>query len=104
MSWIEKLGTRWGVTSTWQVVAILLVFACTGMTSLYVKSGLYWLAGITPETERWIRITYRIFATFVAYQFLLLAYGWLFGQFHFFWTFEKKMLKRFVPKKNEDKE
>lgn len=104
MSWKEKLKDRWGVTSGWQVLVIFVVFGCTGMTALYVKEGLYWIAGITPETTDWVRITYRIFATFVAYQFLLLAYGWLFGQFHFFWNFEKKMLKRFVPKKNEDKD
>ena len=95
MSWIKKLQTRWGVNSLWQVVVILLVFACTGMTSLYVKEGLFWIAGITPETPDWIRITYRIFATFVAYQFLLLGYGWIFGQFQFFWTMEKKILRRF---------
>ena len=95
MSWIKKLQERWGVKSIWQVVVILIVFACTGMTSLYVKEGLYWLAGITPETTDWIRITYRIFATFVAYQFLLLAYGWIFGQFQFFWAMEKKILRRF---------
>ena len=95
MSWIKKLQERWGLKSFWQVIVILLVFACTGMTSLYVKEGLYWLAGITPETDAWIRITYRIFATFVAYQFLLLTYGWIFGQFQFFWTMEKKILGRF---------
>jgi len=26
---------------------------------------------------------------------LLVAMGWVFGQFHFFWDFEKKMLSRF---------
>ena len=95
MSWINKLKERWGLTSMFQVIIILIVFACTGMTSLYVKEALYWIAGITPETTGWIRITYRIFATFVAYQFLLLAYGWIFGQFQFFWNMEKKILGRF---------
>jgi len=104
MSWTEKLKERWGVTSGWQVLAILLVFACTGMSALYVKQALYFIVGITPDTTAWIRITYRIFATFVAYQILLLAFGWLFGQFQFFWGFEKKMISRFSRKKNENKE
>ena len=104
MSWKEKLQERWGVASGWQVLAILVVFACTGMTSLYVKQGLYFIVGITEETDQWIRVTYRIFATFFAYQVLLLAFGWLFGQFQFFWGSEKKMLKRFSPKKNAVKE
>lgn len=98
MSWVEKLKERWGVVSGWQVLAILLVFACTGMTSLYVKKGLYLIAGITDETIAWVRISYRIFATFIAYQVLLLGFGWLFGQFKFFWEFEKKMIGRFRRK------
>lgn len=104
MSWIEKLKERWGLTSVTQVFLILLVFACTGMTSLYVKEGLYWMAGITPETNPWIRIPYRILATFVAYQFLLLSYGWIFGQFQFFWNFEKRFLSRFGIKVGANKE
>ena len=102
MSWSEKLKKRWGLKSSWQVLAILIVFASTGMTSLYVKEGLYFIAGIDQETPKWVRIIYRIFATFIAYQFLLLAFGWIFGQFHFFWGFEKRMLSRFSPKKNKD--
>ena len=85
--------------SGWQVLIILLVFACTGMSSLYVKEGLYFIAGIDLETPKWTRITYRAFATFIAYQFLLLGFGWLFGQFHFFWGFEKKMFSRFARRK-----
>jgi len=104
MSWIKKLQERWGVESLWQVIIIFIVFACTGMTSLYVKEALYWVAGITPETTDWIRITYRIFATFIAYQFLLLGYGWLFGQFQFFWAMEKKILRRFGLKIGADEE
>lgn len=103
MSWLEKLGARWGVTNKWQVFVILLVFACTGMTSLYVKGALYWVVGIGEHSPAWWKITYRILATFIAYQFLLLAYAWLFGQFQFFWNFEKRMLSRFVRKKSEDK-
>ena len=102
MSWVKKLQDRWELQNIYQVLLVLLVFACTGMTSLYVKEGLYWLAGITSETNPWIRVPYRVLATFVAYQFLLLAYGWLFGQFNFFWSFEKRILKRFGIKFGAD--
>lgn len=95
MNWIKKLQDKWGLENLWQVMVILIVFACTGMSALYVKTWLYWIAGITPETTTWIRITYRILATFIAYQFLLLAYGWIFGQFQFFWNMEKRILRRF---------
>ena len=31
---------------------------------------------------------------FPFYQILIVFYGWLFGQFAFFWSFEKKMLSK----------
>lgn len=31
---------------------------------------------------------------FPVYQVLLVCYGWIFGQFQFFWQFEKNMLSR----------
>ena len=43
-------------------------------------------------------------ATFVAYQFLLLGYGWIFGQFDFFWKMEKKILRRFGIKIDAEQE
>ncbi|MEL0308655.1 MAG: DUF6787 family protein, partial [Flavobacteriaceae bacterium] len=36
----------------------------------------------------------RIILIFPLYQVLLVLFGWIFGQFKFFWAFEKKMLKR----------
>lgn len=98
MNWAEKLKHKWGTPSNWQVLSILLVFACTGISSLYLKQGLYFVASITEDTAPWIRITYRIVATLITYQILLLAFGWLFGQFRFFWQFEKKMFSRFLKK------
>ena len=91
----DYLQKRWGLTSVWQVIVILIVFALTGFSALYVKNFLYALAGIGPETHPAIRIPYGILATLIVYQFLLLGYGFLLGQFKFFWAFEKRMLRRF---------
>ena len=35
-----------------------------------------------------------ILISFVFYQIMLVFFGWLFGQFKFFWNMEKKMLTR----------
>ncbi|MEQ9438199.1 MAG: prolipoprotein diacylglyceryl transferase [Cyclobacteriaceae bacterium] len=99
MSWIEKLKERWGVHSAGQVILILVTFACTGFSVLYLKEPLFNLAGITQETSPWIRIPFYIVTVLPAYQILLLAYGFIFGQFRFFWNFEKKMFSRFRFKK-----
>jgi len=48
----------------------------------------------------------RVLLIFPFYQILIVLYGWLFGQFRFFWNFEKKMLSRLGFKwlfKNEEK-
>lgn len=91
---LEKLKQRWGVTSAGQVILILLVFACTGFSVLFIKQPLYDLAGITAQTSPWIRIPFYVFTVLPAYQVLLLMYGFIFGQFRFFWNFEKRMFSR----------
>ena len=102
---LDKLKQRWGVTSAGQVILILIVFACTGFSVLFIKQPLFDLAGITAETSPWIRIPFYIFTIFPAYQVLLLLYGFIFGQFRFFWDFEKRMVSRikqlFSPRRSE---
>ncbi|TAE13790.1 MAG: hypothetical protein EAZ95_10615 [Bacteroidetes bacterium] len=94
MSFLEKLQTRWKLKSLGQVVLVLIVFACTGTTVLYLKAPLFWLLGITEKTDVVWRTVIYVVAILPVYQVLLLMYGFIFGQFQFFWDFEKKMLKR----------
>ncbi|HEY3429659.1 MAG TPA: DUF6787 family protein [Cyclobacteriaceae bacterium] len=95
--WIDKLQQRWNLGSTWQVIIILVVFACTGTTVLLIKKPLfdYWF----PDGEKplWANITYYILILPV-YNILLLAYGFVFGQFKFFWDFEKRFFNRIITK------
>ena len=91
---MEKLKQRWGITSNFQFVVIFIVFAATGSTSAYLsKPVLEWI-GITKETvSLWLYYPLYIILIFPIYQVLLLTFGFLAGQFKFFWWFEKKMLK-----------
>ena len=92
---MEKLKNRWGLTSNWQVVIILVVFSITGYSSLLIAKPIMDLVGLTEEaTNPWIYRPLRLILIFPFYQVLIVFYGWLFGQFDFFWNFEKKMLKR----------
>lgn len=97
---MKKLKERWGITNTWQLVIIFIVFAITGSSSVFVaKPFLHWV-GMDLENfpeSWWGQALYwllRILIIFPFYQILLVVYGWLFGQFKFFWAFEKKMLCR----------
>jgi hypothetical protein len=42
----------------------------------------------------WIFIPLKILLIFPVYQILILIIGTIFGQFKFFWEFEKKMLSK----------
>ncbi|MEW4922519.1 DUF6787 family protein [Algibacter sp. 2305UL17-15] len=91
----SKLEKKWGVTYRWELISIFLVFAITGSSSVFVSRPLIKLAGINKENlpifVYWILY---ILIGFIFYQILLVAIGWLFGQYKFFWEFEKKMLRR----------
>ena len=92
---MNKLKKRWGIESNLQIVLILIVFAITGSTSAKLAGPLCELLGITEDAFSWpIYWFFRIILIFPIYQVLLVFFGWLFGQFEFFWQFEKKMLGR----------
>lgn len=95
ISILKKLKERWGIETNWQIIVILIVFAITGSTASYIGKPILSFLNIT--TENFSSFGYwflRIILLFVIYQFLLVFFGWLFGQHKFFWNFEKKMLSR----------
>jgi hypothetical protein len=93
-TWVEKLKNRWNVKNAWQVVIILIVFACTGFTVLFIKKPLLtWLAGEEGNSTL-ASILYYIFIL-PLYNVLLVVNGFLFGQFSFFWEIEKRFMERF---------
>lgn len=91
----KKLENKWIVTYKWEMIRIFIVFAITGSTSAFIGKPIMNLIGITKENINYSLywILYVIFGLII-YQFLLVGLGWLFGQFKFFWEFEKKILRR----------
>lgn len=90
---MKKLKERWNVESNWQLTVIFIVFAITGSTSAKIAAPITEAIGIYKEMGWYIYWPVRIFAIFPVYQVLLVFFGWLFGEFQFFWNFEKKMLR-----------
>ncbi|WP_299228034.1 DUF6787 family protein [uncultured Psychroserpens sp.] len=92
----KKLEHKWVVDQRWEMIRIFIVFAITGSSSMFISRPIIELLGITKENLNpiiyWILF---IIIGLIFYQILLVSFGWLFGQFKFFWEFEKKMLKRF---------
>jgi hypothetical protein len=95
MNWLEKLKNRWGVHSIWQVLLILCVFACTGFTILFIKKPIYAVLGYTEQTATWqVKLLTWIVLILPLYNIILLGYGFIFGQFRFFWMFVNKLFGR----------
>ncbi|WP_445710862.1 DUF6787 family protein [Flavobacterium sp.] len=92
---MNKLKERWNVTSNIQLTIIFIVFAITGSTAAYLSKPVTSLLGVTKENLHWsLYWPLRIMILFPIYQIMLVIIGALFGQFKFFWEFEKKMLFR----------
>ncbi|MBT3740981.1 MAG: diacylglyceryl transferase [Polaribacter sp.] len=92
---MDKLKERWGIDSNWSIIAIFIVFAINGSFAAWVAKPISEFLGLSPEIiSVWIYWPLRILLIFPIYQLTLPIVGWLFGQFKFFWTFEKKFLSR----------
>lgn len=91
---IQKLKKRWGIKSGFQVIIILIVFSCTGFSVLYVEERILQLLNLNQSDTWWVAILIFILITLPVYNVLLLVYGFIFGQFKFFWNFEKRFLGR----------
>jgi len=98
---MRKLKEKWGIHSNFQLVIIFIVFAITGSSSVYVAKP--FLEFINLDRSHFGEDFFfgglgyyllRILLIFPFYQVLLIVIGTIFGQFKFFWNFEKKMLNR----------
>lgn len=96
----KKLEHKWVLDYRWEMIRVFIVFAITGSSSVIVGKPLLKFIGITKENLN-IAVYWflYIFIGLIIYQLLLVTLGWLFGQFEFFWNFEKKMLRRFGLKR-----
>ena len=83
------------VNSNLQLLIILIVFAITGSLSLYLSDFILNFLNVNQNNMNillyWLL---RILILFPVYQFLLILIGTIFGQFSYFWKFEKKFLKK----------
>ncbi len=88
-----NLKKRWGIETNYQLTIIFIVFAITGSASAWLSKPICFWLGITKTDLGYWFTPIRLLLIFPLYQFLLVTIGFAFGQFQFFWAFEKKMLK-----------
>lgn len=90
--WVGRLADRWQVSPS-RVFIILLVFACTGTTVMLLKRPVVGLFSEGGEQPLLFSVLYYVLILPI-YNLILLVYGFLFGQFTFFWAFEKRFFRR----------
>ena len=96
MNLISIIMRRLNIQSFYQFMVIMLIFAITGSLSLYITVELFQFIGLQAANLNPIIFwPIRIILLFIIYQVLLLLVALPFGQFQYFWKFEKKFLNRF---------
>lgn len=90
---MKKLKQRWNIETNWQLTVVFIVFALTGSTAAKFAGPITEGIGLTSEMGWYIYWPIRILIIFPVYQVLLVSFGWIFGEYSFFWNFEKKMLR-----------
>jgi len=90
---LNKLQQKWNVSSI-QLLLILCTFAVTGTTTAVISRYITGWVGFN-ETTFWLwKLLLRIFMLVFGYQVVLMIVAFFFGQFPFFWNYEKKILRR----------
>ncbi|MEB2774794.1 DUF6787 family protein [Algoriphagus sp. D3-2-R+10] len=89
---LQRLQTKWKLDSLLQVVLVLVVFACTGFTILFIKNPILDFFGV--EKGGFVNTFLYLLLVLPLYQIFLLIYGFIFGQFNFFWEKEKQIFRR----------
>ncbi len=90
---MKKLKKRWNIQTNRQLFIIFLVFAITGSSAAKLAAPLTDFFEIKKEMGWYVYWPFRIVIILPIYQVLLVFFGWVFGEFQFFWNFEKKMLR-----------
>ena len=100
---MKRLKEKWEIKSNAQFIIILIIFSVTGSLAIWVVKPILEIVGLDKSTVNpWIFWPIRIAIIFPIYQIMILVIGALFGQFKFFWAFEKKMLVRLGFKRFKD--
>jgi len=100
---MDILFKRLNIHSFNQFILVMIVFAVTGSLSLIVTFEFMNAVGInSANISPYLFWPVRIIFLFFVYQILLLLVAIPFGQFKYFWKFEKKILSRLGVRLNSD--
>jgi formyltetrahydrofolate-dependent phosphoribosylglycinamide formyltransferase len=88
-----KLKDKWGL-STQTFWIVFIAFGLTGTTTAFLTRYVTQWLGMDANSEWYYRLGVRLFMLLFGYQVILLTYGFLLGQWAFFWKYELKLLRK----------
>ena len=92
---VEKLVNKFKANSIRHLFIIFIIFAISGSGSLFISSPILIVLGLDKLITFYpLYIFVRIILIIPIYQFILIIIASLFGEFDYFWKFEKKFLQR----------
>ncbi len=92
---IEKLVNKFNANSIRHLFIIFIIFALSGSGSLFISSPILIVLGLDKIITFYpLYIFVRIILIIPIYQFILIIIASIFGEFDYFWKFEKKFLQR----------
>ena len=92
---IQNLVKRFNANSKIHLLVIFFVFGLSGSFSLWISSPIMLALDLKNILNNYtLYIFLRILIIIPIYQIILIVIATIFGEFQYFWKFEKKMLRR----------
>ena len=81
-----------------QLFIVFIVFGISGSLSVVISGPLLDLIGLNNFENSITKLIIRLLIIFPLYQLILIFIGTVFGQFKYFWEFEKRFWNRLFNK------
>ena len=92
---LQKIIDKFHAKSFKHLIIIFLVFALSGSASLLISSSILTALNLKELINFYpLYLLVRIIFLIPIYQLVLIIIATLFGEFRYFWNFEKKFFKR----------
>lgn len=88
MNIVEKLKSKWQIQSNWDFTAIMLVYSLAGLGVSFSRRGIFSFFGLN-QAPLATKILLSLLLIVPLYQLSTLFFGFLLGQFQFFWSRQK---------------
>ena len=92
---IQNLINKFNAKSKMHLLIIFMVFGLSGSFSLWISSPILAALDLKDLLDNYpLYILFRVLIIIPIYQLILIVVASIFGEFQYFWKFEKKFLKR----------